>query len=145
MIDLSGARVGDKFLLRGDQIAQIIAINDTQVVMSNDEGFYLNARSNGRSVEFSEFDIFSKIDSRQWLKDMPDASVFKDEFKWLACDKDGGWYVYRSKPALNHDNWDSVVDYTGFYALKTPELTGEQWKDSLISIDELREWQEVNK
>ena len=81
---------------------------------------------------------------RTWLKQMPDASFFKDDV-WLACDKDGEWYIFNSEPMKCGRTWDVgfTHDYTELYSdfFNLPTLEGDQWKYSRISVMELAEWQ----
>ncbi len=85
---------------------------------------------------------------RTWLKEMPDASFFKDDV-WLACDKDGEWYIFNSEPMKRELSWDVVFSHdhteldSDFFNL--PILEGDQWKYSCISAIELAEWQMSNE
>ncbi len=82
---------------------------------------------------------------RAWLKQMPDAGFFNDKC-WLACDMDGVWYIYYSEPRAVSYEW---MDGEGFElpcdAFNMPELSGDQWKYSCISVIELAEWQMEQK
>ncbi|AUR85564.1 coil containing protein [Vibrio phage 1.076.O._10N.286.51.B7] len=80
---------------------------------------------------------------RTWLKQMPDAGVFKDDV-WLACDRCGDWFVYEEDPSLRATVWDTLSGeylelHNDFFNL--PTLEGDQWKYSCISVIELAEWQ----
>ena len=85
---------------------------------------------------------------RTWLKQMPDAGVFNDKC-WLACDgSTGDWYIYDSEPIKLVYDWDTAFSDgccdldSEFFNM--PELSGDQWKYSCISVMELAEWQMEN-
>ncbi len=80
---------------------------------------------------------------RTWLKQMPDAGFFADGV-WLACDSYVGWHAYDSEPSRGRGGWSD--DFGGYIELpldffNMPELSGDQWKYSCISVIELAEWQ----
>lgn len=145
MIDLSGAKVGDKYDATGIGELIVLAASKNEVCFSFFDGLkFIVTDIHGQDDDGLQI-VTSKIDSRPWLKYMPDAGVFKDEFRWLACDEDGEWYAYYGKPGIKRHQWSCGGACFGFDLIKMPTLTGDQWEDSLISTDELREWQGVNK
>lgn len=151
MIDLSNAKVGDWYLDANENKLECVFIAsscDFRYVFTDTEhgGFTGIYNSKGKNNSHCCVDIVSKIDPRPWLKDMPDAGVFADRFKWLACDRAGKWLFHETKAGRSgREVWLSSYPAASLDAIKMPTLTGGQWKDSLISIEELREWQEVNK
>ncbi len=85
---------------------------------------------------------------RTWLKQMPDAGVFKDDV-WLACDDKNEWYAFSDKPTIDIYNgyfFAHGIDVDLYSKIfNMPELSGDQWKYSCISVIELAEWQMENK
>jgi hypothetical protein len=142
MIDLSKAKVGDRFVLKGDQVVSLIKRNETQLMLEDEEGFYLNRVRDGRSTENNEFDIVSKHDPRPWLSELPDADLFDDDIILYNTDRDD-WGFSKMHIACGVDYWKGGL--TILSGIKMPKLTGDQWKDSKISIAELRVWQKVNE
>ncbi len=134
MIDLTGAKVGEKFMLSGEQEVAVLAVNEAQVVFSNDEGFYLNSAITGKSAEgVPEFDVVGKHDPRPWLKDLPDADLFSDDVDYILC-TERGW-EFKLKSSF------STSDMT---MVKMPVITSDQCKDSYITIVKLKAWQVEN-
>lgn len=116
-------------------------INDDKV-----KDLYILRNSNGICADDSEVSIVSRHDPRSWLTDMPNLGDIKDG--WIACDGDGDWCSYTLKPEVGSkmfiSEFDSyVVNLSIIFNM--PTLTGDQWKDSLISVAELKQWQADNK
>lgn len=83
----------------------------------------------------------SNKQKRPWLDDMPDADNF--EFKWLACDKNGIWYEYEYKPRRGRQAFRVIGgNFQAIDPEEMPELKGDQWKKSRISIAKLKRHQE---
>ena len=76
---------------------------------------------------------------------MPDAGVFNDDV-WLAYDKNKGWWAYNEKPEKDYDCFFGAEVEMELYdeLFNMPELSGDQWKYSCISVIELAEWQMEN-
>jgi len=145
MINLSNAKIGDLYKLKNNNESTVIFATNDAVILDF-EGVTIMVDKGGETLHAnSGLSVVSKIDQRPWLKDMPDAGIFVDEVKWLACDANGYWYAYKEEPELNASGWGGTNNYYNCAAIRMPSLTGVQWEDSLISIEELREWQEVNK
>lgn len=146
MIDLSNAEVGDKYIdYYGYEVTvALIAKEEICFTLPDLSGFVV-CDLNGANTDGDQV-VLSKIDKRPWLKDMPDAGIFSVG-QWLACDSDFTWRIHGSESKVDGECFDSPHDYHDYIVLgaSMPTLTGDQWKDSLISIEELREWQEVNK
>lgn len=141
MINLSNAKIGDWYSYDSNGAAKLIALGTEEAcfLFEDNTGFLVTdlngCNSDGIPV------VVSKIDPRPWLKDMPDAGIFVDEAKWLACDSSGLWFGYNVEPSLHLSGWGGTNSYCNCGAIKMPTLTGDQWEDSKISIEELREWQ----
>lgn len=77
---------------------------------------------NGRVSEYGPngFDLIQKYDWREELK--PIWAVLKPEFRWVAMDKGGVWYVYDNKPRVESDEeyWDVASEFEGLHALSMP-------------------------
>lgn len=145
MIDLSNAKVGDWYNYSSHGLAKLVALGTEEAcfIFEDSTGFLVTDLNGCDSEGFPV--VASKIDPRQWLKDMPDAGIFAGRFGRLACDNDGEWWAYANKPKPTEAKWRSGGVFMKAGLLKMPRLTGDQWKDSLISIEELREWQLNNK
>lgn len=79
---------------------------------------------------------------KTWLHLMPEASMFKDSV-YLACDRDGDWCAFTSEPNRGDRIWDDYGDcaFLPDNIFNMPELVGDQWKYSCISIHELDRYQ----
>ena len=147
MQELKDIEVGGKLVLDNDDVVTIIHLNTSQIVSQGDAGYYLNSRINGKSTELAEFDIKAKHDPRWWLKDLPDADLFRGN--WLACSDscdNSEWHVWDEEPSEGLTSWvkkpcDNIF-CERVTAIKMPTLTGDAWKKSKISIARLKEWQE---
>tara|TARA_R110002020_G_scaffold401460_1_gene611690 strand:- start:36 stop:476 length:441 start_codon:yes stop_codon:yes gene_type:complete len=146
MINLSNAKIGDWY---GESPSfgdvKLIALGTEEACfLFEDNTRFLVTDLRGRNHDGIPV-VVSKIDQRPWLKDMPDAGIFVDGVNWLACDADGLWYTSAGEPELKASEWGESGYFSGLRVVKMPTLTGDQWKYSKISIEELREWQGVNK
>ena len=145
MINLSNAKIGDWYKLKNNNESTVIFATDDAVILDF-EGVTIMVDKGGETLhENSGLSVVSKIDTRPWLKDMPDAGIFADEVKWFACDADGCWHAYKEEPEPKASEWDASGFFSGLRFVKMPTLTADQWKDSKVSIEELREWQGANK
>ena len=145
MINLSDAKIGDLYKLKNNNESTVIFATNDAVILDF-EGVTIMVDKGGETLHAnSGLSVVSKIDTRPWLKDMPDAGIFADEVKWFACDADGYWYAYKEEPGLNASVWGEVGFFSSLRVVKMPILPGDKWKDSKISIEGLREWQEANK
>lgn len=148
MIDLTGAKVGDKFVLTNGLEAELILRTSDALILNSSGGITVMVDNQGESQHSnSGLSIKSKHDTRPWLKYLPDADLFA--YDWLACDLDGVWYYYSDEPSLSSVNWranSSASSQAGHLdCIVMATLTGDQWKDSKISIPELKTWQLANQ
>ena len=148
MIDLTSAKVGDKYLTEDNQECSVVAIGHYTVCFNlTVVDFLFVTNDDGKPSEThngcKELTIKCKADPRPWLKDLLDADLFVGE--WLACDKEGEWFSFNREPTkftiTFSDQSCSAVTLEG---VKMPKLTGDQWKDSKISIKDLKAWQVEN-
>lgn len=143
--------LGKKFNLADGTIAKVIVHASYESVISwgskldNYTSFIaLVDNESGACGEDEEFSIASRHEPRAWLKDMPSFGEIKDG--WIARDERGAWYWYDEPPILSDRHWDSSSKCQRLScAFTLPELTGDQWKGSLISTVELKRWQSGNK
>ncbi len=89
-------------------------------------------------------DVSSPVD-KWWLKDFPPALIFAEDVNYLACDKDGEWFGFDMCPMKSDYAYSCNSIEFELFAIKMPKLTGEEWKHSLIHIDELAEFQTENE
>ena len=141
MIDLSNAKVGDKYFDENKNKLECVFISDTgdfrYVFTGVKNGWFTGLYdTKGKNNSHCCVDIASKIDTRPWLKYMPDAGIFSDCVEWLEYNFDCECWFY----AFNGDSCDMRN-----VPLKMPKPTGAHRSRSKISIEELLEWQEVNK
>lgn len=144
MIDLSTAEVGDELVCSDGDIHEVKYIGAAALCTIKDGDLYL-FWLNGVSAERSypkDFVIESKHEPRHWLKDLPDAKRLNDGY--FACDSDGSWYFHSDEPELTESQWSSG-DESCTSMFKMPNLAGDEWKLSKISIADLKAWQEQNK
>jgi len=138
MIDLSNAKVGDKFVLACGDTAELIDINKSkeEYLLKDNDGFHINDIY-GRSLlaHSAGCNIVAKHDPRPWLKDLPDADLFTSSVTHICFNEEQGW-LYTMNCGKT---WHQIN------VIKMPTLTGDQWEDSKISIDELRACQRENK
>ena len=82
----------------------------------------------------SDFCIVAKHDPHHWLKDMPDADLFKIQDGYLVLEARGTWYSRCNRTTAQYN----------LSGINMPTLTGDEWRNSKISIADLRVWQEQN-
>ena len=150
MIDLSSAKVGDKFVDSNRNIVEImIADNGCDRYVAKGLGvtggkvFYVVYDNDGVNLNDDCCDIIAKHDPRPWLKDLPNADLFEDDI-YLYCSASNQWSFGGQSTSLCSEQTYFMGARTILSGIKMPNLTGDQWKDSKISIDELRDWQEAN-
>jgi len=140
MIDLSKAEIGDEFVcdrdFKGDVVMSVVFVDKSKTcfVLRGDGGGDMFVHENGKGIVSGRQGVVSKHEPRWWLKKLPDADLFNADIESIKYEMDsekGNWYV----AAGSGDHWCSF---------KMPTLTGDEWKQSKISIDELREWQKAN-
>ena len=123
-----------------------VSVTGDRFCFENAAGGLFIVDEEGKPLLF-DTSIIKRHDTRWWLKDLPDADLFA--YCWLACDSDGSWFYYKSEPIIDTVNFkvqgDIWQQFRHLDGIKMPELKGDDWKESKISIDELREWQRLNK
>lgn len=135
-IDLTNAVVGDKFNSDGKGGYTVVIMGSADIVMLSDNGTHYSIQFDGEFSDYNDCRITSKVDTRHWLKYMPDADDFLDTVEFLEFDNmKGMWYVYIEGCGLQ--------SYVTF--LKMPKLTPNESRSSRIYIDDLRNWQKENK
>ncbi len=134
-IDLTGAKVGDKFLDGIGQTLEMVMISENKyetdyLAKFDKTGELLLLGKDGKVKALEHCYLAAKHDPRPWLKDLPHADLFElFSSKDVQCDSSGVWFDHRGM-SLNAD--------------KMPTLTGDQWMDSKISIVKLKAWQVEN-
>lgn len=126
--------VGKEFLYFGE-IAKVCNISDSaeRFVLSTSTDGFIIVNKNGESCTSGSFQL-EQYEPRYWLKDLPNADLFSESVSCITCNFNG-WYVSQGSSLM-----------TGKYVTnKMPELTPGDLGSSEISIDDLREWQRVNK
>lgn len=141
MINLTGAKVGDKFNGNKGGVLELALKGKCGdfVLIDEESGQIIVTDSNGDGTNCSWEDVVSKVDPRPWLKDLPDADLFSELVGYLYYDAgfDGWGYGYKIPLVCEVDE--------RYMPLKMPTLTGDQWKDSKISIKDLKAWQLANQ
>ena len=127
-IDLSTAEVGDNFDSLNERYELLMKSEKDYVIKGCGARLYIVNR-HGSSYEPDAVKLVSKHDPRHWLGQLPDADLFLDDVGYIYCDSNSEWLS-----ASGNDEY-----YFNF--IKMPTLTGDEWRDSKISIDELRAWQ----
>jgi hypothetical protein len=130
-IDLSTAVAGNKFNTDGAFPVELVhkSADNTMFCLEHNGSLFILLRD-GSSKHLN---ITSKHEPRHWLGQLPDADLFLDDVDFIHCDSNSDWLS-----ASGNDEY-----YFNF--IKMPTLTGDEWKQSKISIDELRAWQAENK
>lgn len=154
MIDLSNAKVGDKFLSFISHTYELKLLNKKHddYVLVSDRGCIQMVDKLGKTKEEDcTFHLVSKIDTRHWLGKLPDADLLLDG--WLSFNPTGNKWQWHD--AGCHDPEPRIVDNNTRFTsgvisrlsafAKMPTLTGDEWKQSKISIPDLRAWQKENK
>ena len=151
MIDLKGAKVGDKFNGNKGGVLELALKGKCGdfVLIDEESGQIIVTDSNGDGTNCSWEDVVSKHDPRPWLKDLPDADLFSDAIKWVGfCRDTDEWRGFEFEPVTYHSGWQTSNSKHKLYMIsgfKMPTLTGDQWKDSRISILALKTWQLANQ
>lgn len=122
MIDLSGAKVGDKYLDENNnevELSFVAKCGEFKYILCGvtGGGFCNIYNSSGKNKQRHCVNLVSKIHPRPWLKDMPDAGIFADNVCSLHMSKSGCWF-YKRKGVDYH------YDLCG--AVKMPTLSGKQ-------------------
>ena len=152
-MNLTKADIGKKFNTQDGGVLTGVAITAKNFITVNDEGYSHSHLLNGESDQFDEggsrergLDIISRQDPRSWLADMPNLGDIKEG--WIACDSDSDeeWYWYSIEPNQKSRGWYhlSVSRPIELDMFNMPTLTGDQWKDSKISVAELKQLQADN-
>ena len=126
--------IGKEFLCNG-HIAEVCNISDSAerfVLYTSTDGFII-VNKNGESCTSDSFQL-EQYEPRYWLKDLPDADLFSKDASSIHFEGDMNWYV---TDVNGHEHWWPYNDL--------PKLDDNDRKLSKISIDDLREWQRVNK
>ena len=138
MMDLNGSKVGDKFNCdNGHRPELVFILGDNYCLSLNGELFLYKA--DGKLIQHVSENgehLVSKHEPRHWLKDLPDADLFElYGSEYISCAKTGDWYA---------DNSELDIPVMFLNKDKMPKLTGDEYKQSKISIADLREWQKAN-
>jgi hypothetical protein len=146
MIDLSTAVVGDKYKDNLGVVCEYIGMNSGKVVGRpvKSDGISMH---NTHYVSISDASGCTKHEPRHWLSQLPDADLFNAG--WLAFDNNDEieWCWYQHEPFITSGVFcpEQNGNIHNLIGIKMPTLTGDEWKLSKISIDELRVWQKENK
>ena len=128
MVDLSDAKVGDKFELSTGDSVELMLIGDKNAVTKNCSGRY-------RAVKFSGdygsgLSIVKKIDPNEWWKDLPPAEWFElFNADMILCEAGTNkWTAHTdSEPHCIPVNIEIPVNH-----------------HEIIDISDLKKWQEQN-
>jgi len=145
-LKLTKEDVGKKFEDRFEQVYKIQLCTDSDVAVTDNDGHIFVCDYDGVFENAITNQLIKRHEPRYWLKDLPDADLFT--YDWIACDENGEWYNYEYSPPILSD-----VAYGagggGMFCMACikdlPKLTGDEWKLSKITIDDLRVWQKENK
>ena len=134
MIDLTGAKVGEQYVIGSGEVMTVLIKTVDAIVLGNDELSCMVDFGGETQHANSSMSVIRKHEPRHWLKDLPSADLFElyggvD----LTCGENGVW--------LSHDEGGFTLPLNKG---KMPTLTGDEWKDSKISIVDLKAWQEQN-
>ena len=140
MINLSDAKVGDKYELSTGDLVELALIGDKNAVTKNCHGRYRAVKFNGDYG--SGLSIVKKIDPNAWWKDLPPAEWFElYGTKFIAMDENLQWLAYIEKPEVSDESWSHNFDAL---ELAIHSVNSVGWQDSLIKISDLKKWQEQN-
>lgn len=148
MIDLNMGNIGDEFVDGSGDKFKLLIIGENDAVVSgynnDDRAYHYLVNLDGTFTD-EEICLVSKYDPRHWLKDLPDADLFTDG--WLSLSNHKGWLWSIKEPIKGSKAYQLRSDYLIYDIsfLKMPKLTGDEWKQSKISIVDLKAWQESNK
>ena len=126
--------IGKEFLYFGE-IAKVCNVSDSaeRFVLSTSTDGFIIVNKNGESCTSDSYQL-EQYEPRYWLKDLPDADLFSKDVSSIHFEGDMNWYV---TDVNGHEHWCPYNDL--------PKLDDNDRKLSKISIDDLREWQRVNK
>jgi len=143
MIDLSTAVIGDEYKTECADIVTVKYLNHTYACCEYNNKVLSVFMLDGTNVINGSASLVSKHDPRHWLKDLPDADLFEGDI-YLYNSSGGNWCTSRRSQSLNKEEtfWKGTL--TSLVGIKMPTLTGDEWKDSKISIPDLKAWQ-LNK
>jgi hypothetical protein len=128
-MDKIDPKPGEIWLRRDGGKARIYATNcsDTYPIhgaTESDGQWFVNVWTANGSYSASErnaaYDLIRRYDWREELK--PIWAVLKPEYRWMAMDTCGIWYVYSSKPRIEPDKyyWEADLEYEGTHELSMP-------------------------
>lgn len=134
-IDLTGAKVGEKFLDGIGQTLEMVMISENKyetdyLAKFDKTGELLLLGKDGKVKALEHCYLAAKRDPRPWLKDLPDADLFSDDVYYIHCTAEG---------------WEFKLFSSGLCSSITlitmPVMTSDQFKGSLITIKDLKVWQ----
>lgn len=145
--------IGKEFENRVGSVFTLVLCSSYNCVLSTSDGGFYICRHDGwiDSVCSDTIDnrLVKRHEPRWWLNQLPDADIL--DGNWLAIDKSNRIAIFKHEPHINTGDcpfrvWTVEGDnYVNLYGIKNlPKLMDEEWKLSLISIDELRRWQQEN-
>lgn len=141
-IDLTGTKIGEKYLTEDNQECSVVAIGHYTVCFNlTVVDFLFVTNDDGKPSEThngcNELTIKCKVDTRPWIKDLPDADLFDPNVISIKVCEDNGW-VYNMTNS-QHACWHQIN------VIRMPQLTTDQLKDSEITIVDLKVWQRSNQ
>ena len=125
--------VGKEFENQNGAVYTVRLVNQVNVSIESTSGNYYSCHFDGVFHE-GVCVLIKRHEPRYWLKDLPDADLFIEGVLSIHFDAAQRWAVTYFD---GHGHW---LPYAGL-----PMLDDENIAISLISIDDLREWQRVNK
>lgn len=131
MIDLRNAAVGDKFMTTGSEVTLMKKGNGSYCLEYKD-GSLMLTDNNGKIMETGS-PLLSKVDTRHWLKYLPDAGLFSDDVEYIHC-RQGVWCYHVKGWQVCHE----------IHLIKMPILTDNDYNLSMISVVDLKAWQMAN-
>lgn len=62
------------------------------------------------------------------------------DYNWVACDKDGRWFVYSEKPSVQENSTSfKGIYWSSFFVIKEKLKPFEDWRNSLRRIEDARD------
>ncbi len=136
--------VGKEFEIGSGSVFKSLYFKNEQSVLEGPVGDLHVCDSYGY-MDYLSVSIIKRLEPRWWLKDLPDADTFiLFGTKWLTF-VGGSWHASQDEPILNDDHFHYSPTTIILSHCLMPQLKGDEWKLSKISIDDLREWKRVNK